>query len=111
MIAKAHRLTTKAEFSAVYNSGKVLSNNHFRLNFDFHSSDGKAKVAVVASKKVGKATVRNTLRRRAKAVFRTHPLFAHTNFRCIITCKPGVERLAFAELQRELTDLLDRVRY
>jgi ribonuclease P protein component len=109
MLSKAHRISKQSDFSEIYQSRKVVSNQYFRANFDFKAENGPL-VAVVASKKVGKANVRNDIRRRVKAAFKNHGLFDVKPLRIVITCKPQLADLNKDQLQRSITALLNDIR-
>lgn len=70
-------------------------------------SVAKTKVGVVVTKKVGKAVVRNLVRRRCKAIL--DALLSPSNGRWyVVQCRVGCAALPFRELRRHLTDAVDR---
>ena len=63
---------------------------------------GAPKVGVIVTRKVGKAVVRNRIRRRCKAILET--LLAPDDARWfVVICKPAAAQARFAELHRQLT--------
>jgi ribonuclease P protein component len=66
---------------------------------------GAPKVGIIVTRKVGKAVVRNRIRRRCKAILET--LLARDDARWfVVTCKPAAAQARFAELQRQLTSAM-----
>lgn len=68
---------------------------------------GAAKVGVVVTRKVGKAVVRNRVRRRFKAILETLLDVADRRW-YVITCKPAAAGARFADLRRDLSDALPK---
>jgi ribonuclease P protein component len=67
----------------------------------------RPKVGVVVTKKVGKAVVRNRVRRRCKAILET--TIAPSDFRWyVVACRPIAATIPFVELRRQLMDTLPR---
>ena len=68
---------------------------------------GAPKVGVIVTRKVGKAVVRNRIRRRCKAILET--LLAAGDSRWfVIACKPAAAHARFAELRRQLADAMPK---
>ncbi len=111
MLKKTSRLQGESNFKEVYTSRKYLSSPHFSLHFDFKSDTNSRCAAVIPNNVVNKAHKRNELRRRIFHTFGEHQINSHDPLRIIITGRKGIEKLTFAEMQAELTQLLDRVRY
>src|SRR5579859_1979147 len=62
---------------------------------------GQPKVGIVVTRKVGKAVVRNRVRRRCKAILQA--MLAREDPRWfVVSCKPLAATISFAELQRHL---------
>jgi ribonuclease P protein component len=70
-------------------------------------SAAKPKVGVVVTKKVGKAVVRNRVRRRCKAIL--DALLSSSNGRWyVVQCRIGCATMPFHELRKHLIDAVDR---
>ena len=66
---------------------------------------GAPKVGVIVTRKVGKAVVRNRIRRRCKAILET--VLAPDEMRWfVITCKPAAAQARFAELRHQLSNAM-----
>ena|SRR5579863_2749712 len=68
---------------------------------------GPAKVGVVVTRKVGKAVVRNKVRRRCKAVLESLLAPGDANW-YVIACKPSAATLRFAQLRRQLLEAMPK---
>ena len=95
---KFSKFENTAEFTAVYKSGKKWFCDGFIL---FYLPASERKRAVVASKKVGKAVVRN----RAKRVLRA--LFARVeneleSGKYVLVAKTDFEEFSFLKLEKSL---------
>ena len=65
------------------------------------------KVGVIVTRKVGKAVVRNRVRRRCKAILESL-LERGDGHWYVVTCKPSAAGARFGELRRQLTDALPK---
>lgn len=111
MLPKAKRLSKGSDINEVYGARKTLSSEHFRLNFDFSAENGPV-ATFVASKRNGKANVRNRLKRHMREVYKASKLATEpTTLRLVVTAKVGAEELEFDQIELELSELFGRVRY
>jgi len=66
---------------------------------------GAPKVGVIVTRKVGKAVVRNRIRRRCKAILET--VLVPDDVRWfVVTCKPAAAQARFAELRHQLSNAM-----
>ena len=63
------RIRRKSDFAALYRDGGRLRGRYFTLVF-LRNGLGNSRLAVVASRKVGSAVVRNRIKRRFRELFR-----------------------------------------
>ena len=69
---------------------------------------GGYKVGFSISKKIGKAVVRNKVKRRMRACFEhLHPL-VNNRHNYIFVAKSGIENLSFIELKNEMQSILKK---
>jgi ribonuclease P protein component len=66
------------------------------------------KVGVVVTRKVGKAVVRNRVRRRCKAILEAALDPADTRW-FVVACRPIAAALPFAELRRQLVGAMPKI--
>lgn len=110
MFKQANRLRKSKHIQAVYEAKKILSNDSFRIHFDFAGENGP-QIAVVTSKKLGKATVRNRVRRQIREALK--PLITNfpDNLRLVVIVKNQTKAMAFDQLVVSLEALVKSIRY
>lgn len=69
MLDRAHRLTRSRDIQRVFQRGTRVSTRHMTL-LSLPGSAAATRLAFVTSKKVGKAVVRNRIRRRVREAIR-----------------------------------------
>ena len=102
---KVYRLRRRRSFDVIYRRGKSYSDNNLVLL----CLDGKLplpKVGFVVGKKVGKAVVRNKVKRRLREIFRAliPQVAGHTSY--VVVARSRSAELTFVELRQSLTALL-----
>jgi ribonuclease P protein component len=65
------RIRRKSDFASLYRDGGRIRGRYFHLVFR-RNELGHSRLAVVASRKVGSAVVRNRVKRRLRELFRRH---------------------------------------
>ncbi|MDR2202254.1 MAG: ribonuclease P protein component [Clostridiales bacterium] len=104
MLAKANRLTKRGSFRYVYNKGERKSCGPLTLAF---VKDRTLRVGFSVVNKVGKAVVRNKLKRRLRAAVRDL-LPRLSPAQAVVSASPAAAVLPYAKLKSELTGLLRR---
>ena len=114
MFPTQNRLRKTRDINSVYNSRKVLSNDYIRIHFDFNASgpEKKTQIAIVCSKKIGKAHERNKLKRLIRESLRElGVLNLDKSLRLVIVTKPGIRNLEYNSIKETLDSLIQRLRY
>jgi ribonuclease P protein component len=106
MLAREHRLRSSDEIREVVKSGKRVSNSVATIHF---LSSETTQFAVVTSKALGNAVVRNRARRRAKAVLVS---FANQNLeiRAVVRLRLEAGAMNWEQISSGLTDLIGRIK-
>jgi len=101
-------LRGRREFATTMRRGASASAPVLTLHaFSPAKAAGAPKVGVIVTRKVGKAVVRNRLRRRCKAILEA--LLAPDDARWfVVTCKPAAAQARFDELRRQLSGTLPK---
>jgi ribonuclease P protein component len=110
IVQKRLRLQKKKEFNLVFKHGKVAANHQFVIYHKTSKDTKQFRLGVSASKKIGNAVTRNTIRRRIKEIVRKmeHRIIFNIDIICIVR-KPALE-LDHLELKRSIVHVLTRAR-
>ncbi|MCX7918489.1 MAG: ribonuclease P protein component [bacterium] len=106
---KQQRITTRAEYQAILQQGKKVSDNNFRIAVAFNSEIKKPKLGIIVSKKIGTAVERNRIKRRVREIFRLNQHNFVAGTKLIIIAKPECVTKKYQELERSILTLLARV--
>jgi ribonuclease P protein component len=95
----------KAEFDAVYRSGKRRSSSHFTVFLRANELPG-SRFGFSIKRALGGAVVRNRIRRRVREIVRLHRQEIPTGWDIVIHPRSSVAEAPFAALTAELLRLL-----
>lgn len=93
----------QADFAAVRNEGRRQHGAAFVFSVRRRPADPRFELprfAVVASRRVGNAVVRNLLRRRLRAIFRENQQLFPGDVDIIVTLQPRATEATFSDLER-----------
>ncbi len=102
---KTHRLTKGSDFQRVYQGGKLIKNEHFRLYVLPREGESTPRLGLSVSKKMGKAVVRNRLKRWIREWFRTRK-DELTGLDIVVQPKPPAVALDHEALEESLEGLV-----
>lgn len=100
----SERIRKRREFRAVQNTGRRVTTAHFVLLLSARESEaeGRPRLGIVASRKVGTAVVRNRAKRLVREAFRTvRDLFAPGIDLVVIVRKPLEKELKRDDVAQE----------
>lgn len=102
-------LSRQADFARLRRRGKRVSTKSLLIyRSDPFPSDPISLVGITVSKSIGKAVIRNKLRRRLAAII-DDALGQQTAMRLLVVARPGAEAAVFGDLRAELGSALGRV--
>jgi ribonuclease P protein component len=113
---KERRIRRRTDFVRVQTHGERATSKHFVLLVDANPEDpvGPSRMGVVATKKVGDATMRNRIKRLCRECFRLWPDFIPNGIDLVVIAREGADQLVLAEVQEQWTkarpSLLQRCR-
>lgn len=95
-------------FDEVIESGKKIKNYNFVIFYQ-EKKDSPTKYGITVPKKVGKAHIRNNLKRKVRAIIRNYNKNYEKNYNCIIIIRNSCLNLSYQELSSSLQYLLDKI--
>jgi ribonuclease P protein component len=110
-LPKSRRLAKRAEFVRVYETGRKVFSRYAVLFFAANSFP-HSRIGITATKKSGKANVRNRLKRWTREVYRRQrePLGIDARaLDIVVNVKPNAAETTFEDYSRELGRALQRV--
>ena len=105
MLNKRNRLTKRGSFTYVYKKGARQSQGYIRLVYV--TCKGAPKVGISVPNTVGKAVVRNKVRRRIRAAVR-QKIGGCKGAQMVFSACKGAETLSYADIERAVERLLTR---
>ena len=108
MLARSNRLTRGAEYRAAVRGGRRCAGKHTVTYVNRAETDGPARFGFIVSRQVGGAVVRNTIRRRLKALCFESLDSVAPGSDVVIRALPSAASASFADLRDEVTRCLAR---
>lgn len=99
------RLVRSADFDTVYRTGKRRSSSHFTVFFRTNDLP-ETRFGFSIKKALGKAVVRNRIRRRIREIVRRNRQEIPAGWDIVIHPKGAIERVEFAALTTDLLRLI-----
>ena len=96
-------------FDEVIETGKNIKNYNYVI-FYKEKKDSPTKYGITVPKKVGKAHIRNNLKRKIRAIIRNYNKTYEKNYNCIIIIRNSCLNLTYNELSSSLQYLLDKIK-
>jgi ribonuclease P protein component len=102
---KERRIRRRSDFLRVQANGERATSKHFVLLVDANPEDSAAtsRLGVVATKKVGDATMRNRIKRLCRECFRLWPEFIPNGIDLVVIAREGADQLVLAQVKEEWT--------
>ncbi|MFE4724892.1 ribonuclease P protein component [Microbacterium sp. NPDC056736] len=108
MLARPNRLTRGADYKAVVRRGRRCAEAHTVTYVSRVVTDGPARFGFIVSRQVGGAVMRNTVRRRLKALCFESLGSVAPGSDVVIRALPSAASASFAELRTDVTKCLPR---
>lgn len=95
-------------YSDIISKNKSIKNKYYSIYYE--ESKLNNKYGITVPKKVGKANIRNKLKRQLKNIIITNEKNIQTGFNYVIIIKEATLKLNYKEMAEELFELLKKVR-
>lgn len=110
-LPKQRRLTKRPQFVRVYETGRKQFSRYAVLFFAGNELQN-SRIGITVTKKVGKANIRNRVKRWTREVYRRQrePLGLDAQaLDIVVNVKPGASQTTFQEFERDLARVLERI--
>lgn len=104
------KIKRNQEFQAIFRNGKIWSNDVAVLYLTRNASDASPRLGICVSKKLGKATVRNRIKRLITEVCRLRWASVKSGVNLVVLARRGALEKSYSEMERALDDLFRRAR-
>lgn len=94
------------DFSKIISTGTSIKNKYFSI---YYIKSDKTLFGITVPKKVGKAHIRNKLKRRVKNIIMTNELSIQNNNSYVIIIKEATLELTYSHMVCELLNLFKKV--
>ena len=109
MISKENRIKKRKDFRYIHKYGSPVFGKNIIIVYT-DNKFGKIKIGLSVSKKVGKAYVRNKVKRQLRAIVRQNisTFVGAKNY--VIVAKPSIVDLTFQQIEKELLNSMSKVK-
>ncbi len=99
--SKAERLRKRKQFLGVYERGDKIQSTYFVL-YMLENGRPHHRLGITASRKIGRAAVRNRIKRRLREIFRTNKqaIFPHCDL--VVNAKRSAARARNQQIQEDI---------
>ncbi len=103
------KIIKKSEtYSKIIAENKSLKNKYFSIYY-VNNDTSDNKYGITVPKKIGKANIRNKLKRQVKNIIITNEFAIQKGFNYVIIIKKAVKTLKYNDMAKTLLDLLKKV--
>lgn len=107
MLKSENRLRKRKEFAYLYNNGSAKHTAHLTIVY-LPTKHRTLKIGFSVAKKIGKAYMRNLVKRRLRDIVRDIVPSLPDNYNMVIIAKSGIETIPYSELKAETLSLIKK---
>ena len=96
------------EFRRLYSAGKSAATGHIAL-YCRRNRRGTSQLGITVGSKVGKAVVRNRIRRRLKEIYRLHEPTLRRGFDIVVVARTRSREATYGQLEADFLRLADKL--
>jgi ribonuclease P protein component len=100
-LTKSERLLSRADFEKLSNNGNRIDSDYFVILYSKNGL-GKLRLGVTVSKRVGRAVIRNRVKRLVREYFRLHKTLFSDSYDVNIIAKGGTPELSSRQIRGAL---------
>ena len=100
MLKSENRLRKRKEFAYLYNNGTAKHTEHLTVVY-LPTKHRALKIGFSVAKKIGKANVRNLVKRRLRSIVRELVATLPDNYNMVVIAKSGIENISYDALCNE----------
>ena len=105
---KTNRILKREVFKRVYEQGRKIQGRHFTA-FTLENAEGRPRLGITATRKIGNSVERNRARRLVREAFRKNKWLAEVGVDIVINVKPLLVDASYRDVEVEFIALLQRV--
>lgn len=99
MLDKQNRIRLEREYKSIFRKGNKFYSPYFLLVTMRSNPKDPSRFGFIASKKVGNAVARNTIKRRLREIIRLQLPYINPGYDCIVVASPNALEVDYSELQ------------
>ena len=107
MLKSENRLRKRKEFAYLYNNGTAKHTPHLTAVY-LPTKNRKLKIGFSVAKKIGKAHIRNLVKRRLRDIVKDLVALLPDDYNMVILAKSEIENVPYSELKKETYLLLEK---
>lgn len=108
MIKRIYRLKSPKDFRQAYRYGKSIVNSYLVIYYRNNKKE-KYRIGFSISKKVGKAVIRNKIKRRLREICRLNENSFPQGLDIIIVARVRVNKVSYAIIEKSVLDLIKKI--
>ena len=101
-------IKSSEKYSEIIEKGEHIKTKYFSIYYE--TTDNSNQYGITIPKKVGKANIRNKLKRQIKSIIITNEISIPKNYNYVIIIKEATLLLTYNEMAIELLELFKKVR-
>ena len=104
-------ITSNKDYQSIFIDNKKNEGKFFIFLYQKKKTSNLLEVGIIAGKKVGKAVIRNKVKRRIKSFIRENRNSLPSNLKVVIIAKESSANATWLEFKEEITRLFSLINY